>query len=63
MGNIQPKKSVNLNIFKTAHMKKLLLDIQEKSMSDQRSILDDTIEDWRGNIEQIDDILIIGRRF
>ena len=49
--------------FKTAPMKELLLNIQEKSMEEQRAILDNTIEAWRGNIEQIDDILIIGRRF
>jgi serine phosphatase RsbU (regulator of sigma subunit) len=49
--------------FKTAPMKELLLNIQEKPMEEQHSILDHTIEAWRGNIEQIDDILIIGRRF
>ncbi len=49
--------------FKTAPMKELLLNIQGKSMEDQHSILDHTIEAWRGNIEQIDDILVIGRKF
>lgn len=49
--------------FKTAPFKELLLNLQEKSMEEQRSILDSTIEAWRGNIEQIDDILVIGRRF
>jgi serine phosphatase RsbU (regulator of sigma subunit) len=49
--------------FKTAPMKELLLNLQEKTMPEQQSILDHTIEAWRGDIEQIDDILIIGRRF
>lgn len=49
--------------FKIQPMKELILNIQEKSMDEQRSILDSTIEAWRGNIEQVDDILIIGRRF
>jgi serine phosphatase RsbU (regulator of sigma subunit) len=49
--------------FKIARMKDLILEICEKSMEEQRRILDHTIEAWRGNIEQIDDILIIGRRF
>jgi ligand-binding sensor domain-containing protein/serine phosphatase RsbU (regulator of sigma subunit) len=49
--------------FKTAPMKELLLNLQDKSMEEQHSILDSTIEAWRGDIEQIDDILIIGRRF
>jgi len=49
--------------FKIAPMKELILNIQEKNMEEQRSILDSTIEAWRGDIEQIDDILIIGRKF
>jgi serine phosphatase RsbU (regulator of sigma subunit) len=49
--------------FKTGALKKLLLSIQDKSMNEQKEILDRTIEDWRGNIDQIDDILFIGRRF
>jgi ligand-binding sensor domain-containing protein/serine phosphatase RsbU (regulator of sigma subunit) len=49
--------------FKIARMKDLILEICEKSMEEQRLILDRTIEAWRGSIEQIDDILIIGRRF
>jgi serine phosphatase RsbU (regulator of sigma subunit) len=49
--------------FKSAPMKELFLKIQNKKMEEQKSILDSTIETWRGDIEQIDDILIIGRRF
>jgi len=49
--------------FKIARMKELIMEIQDKSMEEQRAFLDSTIEDWRGDIEQIDDILIIGRRF
>ena len=49
--------------FKIQPMKELIMSIQDKSMEEQRSILDSTIEAWRGDIEQIDDILIIGRRF
>ncbi len=49
--------------FKIQPMKELILNIQEKTMEEQRTILDSTIEAWRGDIEQIDDILIIGRRF
>jgi len=32
-------------------------------MSQQRDILDHTIEKWRGDLDQLDDILVIGRRF
>jgi len=29
-------------------------------MIEQRTILEQTINNWKGNLEQIDDILIIG---
>lgn len=43
--------------------KELLLSIQPKSMEEQKEILDKTIEEWKGDREQTDDILIIGVRF
>ena len=49
--------------FKSGNMKELLLKIQDENMKEQRKILNATIEAWRGEIEQIDDILVIGRRF
>ncbi|MCP4312920.1 MAG: hypothetical protein GY790_16785 [Bacteroidetes bacterium] len=36
---------------------------QDHSMEDQRTILDQTIESWRRDLEQLDYILVIGRRF
>ncbi len=41
-------------------MKELLVNIQDKPMSVQNEILDKTIEDWRGDLFQVDDMLIIG---
>jgi len=38
----------------------LLLSIQDKSMDEQKRFLDKTIEEWKGGLEQIDDILVIG---
>ncbi len=49
--------------FKYRNLKELLIKIQPESMSQQRIILNHTIEKWRGDIEQLDDILVIGRRF
>lgn len=46
--------------FKSKYLKELLLKIHEKEMKEQHRILDTTIEDWRGEVEQIDDILIMG---
>jgi len=42
--------------------KNLLIDISDKSMSEQSEILDKTMEDWMGTLEQIDDMVIIGIR-
>ena len=49
--------------FKYGNLKDLILKIQPEDMLQQRIILDLTIEKWRGDIEQLDDILVIGRRF
>jgi serine phosphatase RsbU (regulator of sigma subunit)/CHASE3 domain sensor protein len=43
--------------------KEHLLEIQSMSMSEQREVLRQTIRDWRGPLEQIDDQLVIGVRF
>ena len=48
--------------FKYAQLEKLLLTIQEKSMEEQKEILNKTINNWRGSLEQVDDICIIGLR-
>lgn len=49
--------------FKHSQFKKLLLSIQEKKMEEQRQVLNKTIEEWMGEEEQIDDILVVGIRF
>jgi ligand-binding sensor domain-containing protein/serine phosphatase RsbU (regulator of sigma subunit) len=49
--------------FKYGNLKELILSIQSESMTQQRITLNHTIEKWRGDIEQLDDILVIGRRF
>jgi ligand-binding sensor domain-containing protein/serine phosphatase RsbU (regulator of sigma subunit) len=48
---------------KTTGLKSLLLSIQNETIQEQRNNLDKTIENWRGQTVQIDDILVIGRRF
>ena len=42
--------------------KKILLDIQHKPMCEQEKHLNEFIEDWKGGMEQVDDILVIGVR-
>lgn len=46
--------------FKYSRMKTLLLSLQEKSLLEQRNTLERTIVDWRGDLEQVDDICVIG---
>jgi PAS domain S-box-containing protein len=47
----------------TKKFRELLLTIQDKTMQEQELFLDNFIEDWRGEEEQTDDILVIGIRF
>ena len=48
--------------FMSKNFKELLLQIHGKPMSEQKEILNTTIEDWMGRVEQIDDILVMGMR-
>ena len=45
---------------KTTKFKEILLSIQGQSMQEQKTFLDTFIENWRENLEQTDDILVIG---
>jgi tetratricopeptide (TPR) repeat protein len=46
--------------FKTANLKKLLLSIQHESMEQQKTILQQTFNQWKANLEQVDDVLVMG---
>jgi len=48
--------------FKNKQFEDKLLAIQSRSMSEQKKILEETFLSWKGSLEQIDDILIIGVR-
>ena len=49
--------------FKTSSMKQLLTTFQSKTMLEQKIEMNQAFEDWKGNIEQIDDVCVIGIRF
>ena len=49
--------------FYYAPFRKLLLDIQDKPMIKQYEILEKTINNWKGDLEQIDDLLVVGVKF
>ena len=42
--------------------KQVLIDIQNKTMQEQEKYLEEFLDTWRGDLEQIDDIVIIGIR-
>lgn len=48
--------------FRTGNFKNLLLSISLESMSSQKKVLSDTFEEWRKNLEQTDDVCVIGIR-
>lgn len=48
--------------YKSGKMKKYLLSIRDKEMQEQRALLSEEFENWRGDIEQIDDVCVIGVR-
>jgi len=48
--------------FKSRNFKNLLLSIYERPMDEQKILLDTKLDEWRGKIEQIDDVLVAGFR-
>lgn len=48
--------------FKTKAFRELLISIQDKKMVEQRVVIDNTFEAWKGNLEQVDDVCVIGVR-
>jgi len=49
--------------FKTKKFKDMLLSNCHLPMNEQKEVLNTTLEEWKGNVEQIDDILVIGIKF
>jgi serine phosphatase RsbU (regulator of sigma subunit) len=48
--------------FKTAKLKELLIRISAQSMEEQEKELENTFVSWKGKLEQVDDVLVIGIR-
>jgi hypothetical protein len=46
--------------FMSRNLKSLLLSIQDKVVTEQYVILDQTFNSWKGGFEQVDDVLIFG---
>ncbi len=61
-GYVDQYGGVHRKKFKTQKFKDLLLSVQEESMKKQKLLLEETFENWKGDIEQIDDVCVIGIR-
>jgi serine phosphatase RsbU (regulator of sigma subunit) len=61
-GYVDQYGGVHRKKFKTQKFKDLLLSVQAESMDKQKQVLEETFENWRGDIEQIDDVCVIGVR-
>ncbi|MGE0566538.1 MAG: PP2C family protein-serine/threonine phosphatase [Bacteroidia bacterium] len=48
--------------FKYGQLRELILSSSNKLLAEQKNILDDSIESWRGKHDQVDDVCIIGIR-
>lgn len=48
--------------FKYSNFKKLLISIAQYPVKEQRKMLHEAFENWKGNREQVDDVLVIGFR-
>ena len=48
--------------FKYRQLQSLLLQVSEQPMEEQKKLLEDALEQWRGKLEQVDDVLIMGIR-
>jgi serine phosphatase RsbU (regulator of sigma subunit) len=48
--------------FKYKTLNNLLVEISNKPVLEQRQILNDTFDNWKGELEQIDDVCVVGIR-
>jgi len=47
---------------KAKHFKELLLSIQDKPMEEQSTFIENAFDQWKGKLEQVDDVCVIGVR-
>ena len=53
-GGIRGKK------FMSSQLKQHLINLYDKSLQEQKNILDKLFLEWQGDLEQIDDVTVIG---
>ena len=53
-GGVKGKK------YRAKALREILIEIQDKTLEVQRTLLEESFEKWRGNLEQVDDVCMIG---
>ncbi len=48
--------------FKHKHLQEILFEVRNESLSKQKEKLEQTFQSWKGSLEQVDDVCIIGIR-
>ena len=61
-GYIDQFGGVKESKFSSKAFRKLLLSVHEKTMPEQKTILEQNFNIWKGELNQIDDVLVIGGR-
>jgi serine phosphatase RsbU (regulator of sigma subunit) len=46
--------------FMISHFRNLLLELSKEPIEQQKQIISRTLQEWCGNLDQVDDILVIG---
>ncbi len=49
--------------FMVGNFRKLLLNVSKQSLKNQKETLESTLNNWQGDQEQVDDVLVIGVKF
>ncbi len=50
----------NQRKFTVSRLKKILMEIHNKPLKEQKQILEQIFEQWKGNLDQVDDVLFLG---
>lgn len=46
--------------YKSANFRKLLINMYDKNMEEQKELISKEFEEWKGELEQVDDVCVIG---
>jgi len=57
-----PKRDSGGKKYKTKYFKRFLLSIKDQSMEEQGKLIEKEFESWRGELNQLDDVCVIGIR-